>query len=89
MLYYFLLLAVVFGSERGYSVCDVYDLLTSQENPQLHHNLDFIWHKKVPLKVSIFAWRRLRDRLLTKSNLAIRGIINIEARMCVAGCGHV
>ncbi|GAU49983.1 hypothetical protein TSUD_287480 [Trifolium subterraneum] len=28
-----------------------------------------IWHPQVPLKVSIFAWRLLRDRLPTKANL--------------------
>jgi len=31
----------------------------------------------------------LRDRLPTKSNLADRGIIYVEARFCVTGCGHV
>ncbi|PNX57544.1 cysteine-rich receptor-like protein kinase, partial [Trifolium pratense] len=29
----------------------------------------FIWHPQVPLKVSVFAWRLLRDRLPTKSNI--------------------
>ena len=72
----------------GYSVRAVYDMLTSQDNTHLLQNLDLIWHKKVPLKVSILAWRLLRDRLPTKSNLANRGIISTEARLCVAGCGH-
>ena len=39
----------------GYTVCGVYDLLTSQEQPHLHKNLELIWHKQVTLKVSIFA----------------------------------
>ncbi|XP_024640624.1 uncharacterized protein [Medicago truncatula] len=43
----------------------------------------------VPLKVSILAWRLLRDRLPTKSNLANRGILALEARLCVSGCGNV
>jgi len=73
----------------GYSVRGVYDLLTSHEQPHLHQNLELIWHKQVPLKVSIFAWRLLRDRLPTKENLANRGIISLEARMCLGGCGHV
>jgi len=59
----------------GYSVCGVYDMLTSQEH--------------VPLKVSIFAWRLLRDHLPTKENLANRGIISMEAQLCSVGCGHV
>jgi len=45
--------------------------------------------KQVPLKVSVLAWRLLRDRLPTKANLTNRGIIPIEARLCVTGCGHV
>jgi len=32
--------------------------------------------------------RLLRDRLPTKSNLAICGIISGDAQLCVAGCGH-
>ena len=41
------------------------------------------------MKISIFAWRMLRDRLPTKSKLATRGVISTEAHLCVAGCGHV
>jgi hypothetical protein len=39
------------------------------------------------LKVFILAWRLLRDRLPTKSNLVARGIISLESRFCVSGCG--
>lgn len=46
-----------------------------------------IWHRQVPLKVSVFAWRLLRDRLPTKSNLIYRGVIPTEAGLCVSGCG--
>ncbi|GAU39488.1 hypothetical protein TSUD_279090 [Trifolium subterraneum] len=41
---------------------------------------------EVPLKVSIFAWRLLRD---TKANLMARGIITPEDHFCVSGCGGV
>jgi len=75
--------------DGGYSVRGVYDMLTSQEQPQLHSNMELIWHKQVPLKVSILAWRLLRDRLHTKNNLANRGVIPLEARLCITGCGHV
>ena len=50
---------------------------------------DLVWHNQVPLKVSIFAWRLLHDRLPTKSNLVIRDIISSESRFCVFGCGQV
>jgi hypothetical protein len=73
----------------GYSVRGVYDMLTTQENTQVLRNNDLIWHKQVPLKVSIFAWRLIRDRLPTKTNLALCGVIDTEACQCVSGCGQV
>jgi hypothetical protein len=51
--------------------------------------LDLVWHHQVLLKVSIFAWRLLRNRLPTKTNLAARGILQTDAALCVAGCGQV
>ncbi|GAU25491.1 hypothetical protein TSUD_218630 [Trifolium subterraneum] len=48
-----------------------------------------IWHKQVPLKVSICAWQLLRDRLPTRKNLVSRGIISPEAHFCVSGCGGI
>ncbi|GAU51816.1 hypothetical protein TSUD_368710 [Trifolium subterraneum] len=47
-----------------------------------------IWLSQVPLKVSIFAWRLLRDRLPTKTNLVTRGILSPTAHFCVTGCGE-
>ena len=67
----------------------VYQQLTTQaeaEPPDVTTG-DLIWHKQVPLKVSIFAWQLLRDRLPTKNNLLRRGVIDAEAVMCVTGCG--
>jgi len=75
--------------DGGYSVRGVYDMLTTQEQPQLHPNMELIWHKQAPLKISILAWRLLRDRLPTKNNLANHGVIPLEARLCLTGCGHV
>jgi hypothetical protein len=51
--------------------------------------IDSLWHKDVPLKVVLFVWRLLRDRLPTKDNLYRRQVIDIDARSCVAGCGEV
>jgi hypothetical protein len=69
-----------------YSICGVYDMLTSQEYAHVQSSMDLIWHKQVPLKVSIYSWRLLRDRLPTKSNLVIHGVIPAEAQLCVAEC---
>lgn len=56
----------------------MYQKLTSQEFLSFDGTSDFIWHKQVPLKVSIMAWRLLRNRLPTKDNLVARGIISHE-----------
>jgi len=59
--------------------------------PQVESPVEFssIWHKDVPLKVVVFAWRLFRDRLPTKDNLLRRGVITHDCRMCVAGCDCV
>jgi hypothetical protein len=75
--------------DTGYSVRGAYHLLTSQDSVIVGETNDLVWHKQVPLKVSIFAWRLLRDRLLTKTNLVARGIISPEVHFCVSGCGSV
>lgn len=74
---------------HGYSVRDAYMLLTSQAPVTLGEAEDLLWHKHVPLKLSIFVWRLLRDRLPTKTNLVNRGIISLEDHFCVSSCGGV
>ncbi|KAK2387235.1 hypothetical protein QL285_061035 [Trifolium repens] len=72
----------------GYSVRDAYQVLTSQDTT-IGEAEDLIWHRHVPLKVSIFAWRLLRDRLPTRANLVSRGILAPDLHYCVAGCGSI
>jgi len=55
--------------------------------PTIDATENLIWHKQVPMKVSIVAWRLLKDRLPTKVNLQRRGIIQAADTMCVLGCG--
>jgi hypothetical protein len=50
---------------------------------------DLIWHKQIPLKVSVLAWRLLRNKLLTRDNLAWRNIIDHDSQFCVTACGGV
>ncbi|GAU10841.1 hypothetical protein TSUD_425610, partial [Trifolium subterraneum] len=73
----------------GYTVRGAYELLTSQVSATTDDAEKFIWHSQVPLKVSIFAWRLVRDRLPTKANLVTRGILSHVAGLCVSGCGEV
>jgi len=76
-------------TNSGYSVRSVYHLLTPDVSQVVDTVSDLIWHKKVPVKVSILAWRLLRNRLPTKANLVTCGILAQEAQMCMAGCGEV
>jgi hypothetical protein len=62
----------------GYSVYDAYQILTSQDTVTVEAAEDLLWHKQVPLKVFIFAWRLMRDRLPTKTNMVARGIISLD-----------
>jgi len=74
---------------EGYSVWGAYDVLTSKYLPVVDPSAELIWHRQVPLKVSVFDWRLLRDRLPTKSNLIYRGVVSPETGMCVSGCGSL
>ncbi|GAU45418.1 hypothetical protein TSUD_243290 [Trifolium subterraneum] len=75
--------------DEGYTVRGAYKLLTSQAFATMDEADKLIWHPQVPLKVSIFAWRLLSDRLPTKTNLVARGILSPAAHLCVTGCGEV
>ncbi|GAU46141.1 hypothetical protein TSUD_143230 [Trifolium subterraneum] len=75
--------------EGGYTVRCAYHLLTELEAVPLGAAAGLIWHPQVPLKVSILAWRLLRDRLPTKANLITRAILPSGAHLCVSGCGAV
>ena len=72
----------------GYTVRGVYQMLMRQEM----HDHDIVseapWHKSVPLKLFICAWRLFRNRWPTKDNLVRRGIINMDDQLCVSGCGQ-
>ena len=72
---------------RGYTVRGAYDLLSTREDPLAEPTSELIWHSQVPLKVYVFAWRLLRDRLPTKSNLVARGVLSADMASCVSGCG--
>jgi hypothetical protein len=65
----------------------VYTLLTRAEAPEEVATTTLIWHKQVPVKASVLAWRLLRNRLPTRDNLVMRDIIAPNAHFCVNGCG--
>ena len=77
----------ILESSNIFTVRSAYNFITFQ--PPLASRVDasHLWHKDVPLKVVLFAWRLFRDRLPTKDNLFHRGVIDHDSRMCVTGCG--
>jgi len=75
--------------QGGYSVRGAYQLLTIKDTPLADSVASMIWHNQVPLKVSVFVWRLLRDRLPTKSNLVTIGVISSEASQYISDCGSI
>ncbi|GAU50553.1 hypothetical protein TSUD_281270 [Trifolium subterraneum] len=75
--------------DKGYTVRGAYQLLTPQVTATMDEAEKLIWHSQVPLKVSIFAWRLLRDRMPTKANLVTRGILFLAVQFCTSRCGEI
>jgi len=59
----------------GYTVRGAYQILTIQDSLTVDVTRDLVCHKQVPLKVSIVAWRLLKDRLPTRMNLLRHDIL--------------
>ena len=66
-------------SVLGYTVKGAYHLLTSVEEPPARGLFDDVWHKHVPLKVSLLAWRLLRIWLPTQDNLVRCCVLHHDA----------
>ena len=69
-------------------VRSAYKFLTANAPIDGAESVPYLWHKDVPLKVVLFAWRLLRDRLPTKDNLFRRHVVIINDQFC-AGCEEV
>jgi len=69
-----------------FSVRSAYNLITAQQPTASSVAAFVIWNRDVPQKVGLFAWRLFRDRLSTKDNLLMRGVITNESRLCVVAC---
>jgi len=66
-----------------------YQFLTSSDKPVGRGAIHNVWHKSVPSKVSMFAWRLVRERISTKNNLARRCVLQPNDNLCVGGCGNI
>lgn len=72
---------------HGYSARGVYRLFTTSDEPVIT-NLDVdVWHKYIPSKIYVFAWRLLQNKLPTKNNMSRRNIIPSTELACSADCG--
>jgi len=72
-----------------YSVHGTYRFLTSYEEPVVDGFYNNVWHKLVPSKVSLFAWRLLQDRVPTRVNLVRRHVLQPNDNLRVGGCGNI
>jgi hypothetical protein len=58
---------------RGYSVKSLYNYITNTCEIVDRSQVDDVWYKHIPSKVSLMVWRLLRNRLPIKQNLVQRG----------------
>ena len=72
-----------------YTVRSAYKFLNANVAVDQAVPVSSLWHKNVPLKVVIFAWRLFRDRLPTKDNLSRRHVIDTDAQPCIGDCGEM
>ena len=72
---------------HGYSVSGTYRFLTDIDDLVAAGLFNDVWHKLVPSKVPLFAWRLLQDRIPTRSILVCRHVLLPIDNLCVAGCG--
>jgi len=68
---------------NGYSAKGIYQYLASSNSSVERGISDVVWLKHIPLKVSMFVWRLLQNRLSTKDNLIRMMVLHQEdKRLC-------
>lgn len=66
-----------------------YRFLSTSGEPVDMTLVDDVWRKQIPLKVSLFVWRLLCNRLLTKDNLVWQHVLHSTDTTCISGCGEL
>ncbi|GKV02939.1 hypothetical protein SLEP1_g15313 [Rubroshorea leprosula] len=76
------------SKDGGYLTGSAYQTLTMEGRSDQHGmELQNVWNKLIPNKISAFSWQLLQDKIPTKLNLHKRGIIQaLEECKCVM-CG--
>jgi len=70
-----------------YNIFSLYNFLTSRDQTFNDDHTSIIWYKEVPLKVNIFVWRLLHNRLPTTYNLNRRRVLQPNTSLCLDDCG--
>jgi hypothetical protein len=64
-----------------------YTITAPLDHPTVDIYSHLTWNEVVPLKMSVFVWRLLNKRILTKDNLNHRGMVPSSSLFCSRGCG--
>ena len=71
----------------NYSVQSAYNMLRGESAAGSHNEcFQELWKIKIPSKISVFAWRLLRDRLPTRTNLQRRQVQINDLSCPFCGC---
>lgn len=68
-------------------MCSAYNYLTAVGGDIQPDTSSSLWLKVVPLKITIFSWRFLRNRLPTKDNLVRCQVLPFDDHICTGACG--
>ncbi|KAL8458133.1 hypothetical protein ACS0TY_035862 [Phlomoides rotata] len=74
--------------DGDYSVKSAYQELMNRkvEDKQNRKQIGIVWNKLVPMKIAVFSWKMLQDRIPTMKNLLQKGAFNpnfsTKCRMC-------
>ncbi|GKV30901.1 hypothetical protein SLEP1_g39668 [Rubroshorea leprosula] len=77
-----------YDKEGVYPAKTTYDLLLGNNQNNRTGLSKRIWSKIIPTKVNAFAWQALQDRIPTKLNLYVRGIITDPNQVLCSLCGE-
>ncbi|CAJ2646487.1 unnamed protein product [Trifolium pratense] len=74
--------------QKKFSIKRAYSTLTHGEEDEdaMMNNKMLVWYKVVPLKVFVFVWQLLANRIPTRVTLFKRRIVIVDAQNCALGC---
>jgi len=70
-------------TSQCYTISSTYHYLTTLENVTTYESSCIICHKAGPLKISLFDWNLLRNRIPITDNLLWWGLLQNHQQLCV------